>query len=262
MQPKTFLVGHTEPDLNGLADYLQETGQYEYYQDFLDAYELVGPVSLCSFYAKLCYRSLVLGKNANVERVRDAESNLKGVFDSGHGSVFEHVQLNFVTTNCSRVLTHEMVRHRVGTAYSQTSGRYVALDDIDLVYPPEYDSVFVNGVPLKVLIEEHCKQTSQLASDLRKALISEHSSFADKKRVTSFIRRIAPNGQTNEIGWSCNIRSVRHMIEMRTSRHAEWEIRKVFHDVAQILRRRWPLMLYGGKAELVDGFDEWTSLKV
>lgn len=136
MLPKIFIIGVTQPDLNGLLAYLEYTGQKEFFEEVRSFPE---PLCLVSFYAKLCYKSLVEGKNANVTKIREIEENLKGVIKSGHGSVFEHVSLNFVTTDCSRVFTHELVRHRVGTAFSQTSGRYVAIDKIDLVLPPELD---------------------------------------------------------------------------------------------------------------------------
>lgn len=256
--PRTFLVGVTQPDFDGLRRYLEATEQLEFLSqidDVLEENKDAGGLCLTSFYAKLCYKSLILGKNANVTRVRDIEDNLKSVVQSGHGSVFEHVWLNFVTTDCSRVFTHELVRHRVGTAFSQTSGRYVAIDSIDLVIPPELQSVAGE-------CESIANDLAASLRALRERLITPDMDFAKKKKITSAIRRLAPNGQTNEIGWSANVRSLRHMIEMRTSRHAEWEIRVVFSEVAQIVQERWPLMLHGGESSIVDGLSEWTKLKI
>lgn len=254
--PKTFLIGFTQIDSIGMQAYLKHTNNEGFYDELIRQDTNISMAErLCSFYAKLCYKSLTLGQNENITKTRSIADNLKGVFDSGHGSVFEHAQLNFVTTDCSRVFTHELVRHRVGTAFSQTSGRYVAIDKIDMVIPPDLE-------PMREEIEAHARHTAGFAKVLREALIPEGSDFVTKKRITSAIRRIAPNGQTNEIGWSCNIRSLRHMIEMRTSRHAEWEIRVVFNEVAQIILDRWPGILYGHKREEFDGMWEYTNLKV
>jgi thymidylate synthase (FAD) len=230
---KTFLVGVTQPDLDGVKEYLRHTDQLEFLEEFI-AYP--APLNLVSMFAKLCYKSLVLGKNANVTRIREVEKNLIAVINSGHGSVFEHVTLNFITTDCSRVFTHELVRHRVGTAFSQTSGRYVALDNIQLVLPPE-----LQGDPGVTALVSTIEAT---ARDLRERLIKDGDDFNTKKRITSAIRRIAPNGQTNEIAWSCNVRTLRHLISLRTSEHAEWEIHQVFTDVRRIVQERWPMMLY------------------
>ena len=261
-RPRTFLVGVTQPEWNGLADYLRATGQEEFEQDLRAWKEerAHDPLCLVSFYAKLCYKSLVEGKNANVTRVRSIEDNLRATIKSGHGSVFEHVWLNFVTTDCSRVFTHELVRHRVGTAFSQTSGRYVAIDQIDLVLPPELCDE--DGDPLPG-VEECREEIENHLVALRSTLIRDDMTFAEKKRITSAIRRLAPNGQTNEIGWSCNVRSLRHMIEMRTSLAAEWEIRQVFSDVADIVASRWPLMLEGmSLGETADGVSEVKGLRI
>src|SRR5262249_24968483 len=42
----------------------------------------------------------------------------------GHESVLEHVTWGFVLTGVSRAFTHQMVRHRVGFAFSQLSQQY------------------------------------------------------------------------------------------------------------------------------------------
>ena len=259
MQPKTFLVGVTQPDFRGLSNYLTYTGQTEFLDQFNEAYDEFGSICLASFYAKLCYKSLVLGKNENVNKIRDVEKNIKGCFDVGHGSVFEHVWMNFITTDCSRVFTHELVRHRVGTAFSQTSGRYVAIgSDMKIVLPP----AITENPECMSIVEDIKAKIISAAELLRHKLITKDMHFDLKKKLTSAIRRIAPNGQTNDIGWSCNIRTLRHLLEMRTSRHAEWEIRVVFAEVASIVEERWPLMLHGGKKEMIDDLPEYTNLRV
>jgi len=290
MRPRTFLVGVTQPDFVGLQAYLDHTDQSEFMFEISEylAERPGDPLCLVSFYAKLCYKSLVEGKNANVTRVRSIEDNLIATIKSGHGSVFEHVWLNFVTTGCSRVFTHELVRHRVGTAFSQTSGRYVAIDKIDLVLPPELENdeqmhtcpnCQGRGPMQDMLPCEWCHDRSQITvaeyinicnvaqtnslKTLREMLIKPDMPFAEKKRLTSAIRRLAPNGQDNEIGWSCNVRSFRHLLELRTSLAAEWEIRQVFFDVAKIVTQRWPMMMYGvTPGEEVDGVTELKGLRI
>mgnify|MGYP001588999460 FL=1 len=224
VQPKTFLTGITGIT-SGLTEYLIESGNEEFLETIEQA-RLEGLSDgeiLCSFYAKLCYKSLTLGQNANISRVRDIESNLIGCMDSGHFSVFEHCLLNFVVTDASRVFTHELVRHRVGTAFSQTSGRYVAIDHIDFVADP----ILVEDPECKEKIEKLIQEIENTAKFLRNRLIKDSDPFSIKKKITSAIRRIAPNGQSNEIGFSVNIRSLRHILSIRTDQSAEWEIRKI-----------------------------------
>src|SRR5205085_11840063 len=42
----------------------------------------------------------------------------------------------FQVVGVTRALTHELIRHRVGTAYSQESQRYVDAKDMNFVVPP------------------------------------------------------------------------------------------------------------------------------
>jgi len=49
---------------------------------------------------------------------------------------------------------------------------------------------------------------------------------------------------------------------MRTNRAAEWEIRNIFNQVADIVMARMPMALYGANCEVVDGLTEYTELKI
>ena len=64
--------------------------------------------------------------------------------------------------------------------------------------------------------------------------------FHVKKEVTSALRRLAPIGLSTDIIWSANLRTLRHVIEMRTAPGAEEELRLVFNDVAQVMLREAP----------------------
>ena len=211
---------------------------------------------LCSVFAKLCYKSLTIGKNANISRVRDIKDNLINCFDVGHGSIFEHVSFNFIIADCSRVFTHELVRHRTGTAFSQNSGRYIRLDKIDLVHDPILDSVRDDITEILTYVETKYQDL------VKKLNLESISDFSTKKKITSALRRIAPNGQPNEIGVSMNLRTLRHTIMLRTSRHAEWEIRVIFAQIYKMISERYPLMFHGAKVTLVDGIEEVSGMRM
>lgn len=255
--PKVFFIGETKIRLhnkNGLLDYLNYTDQFE----FLDEIELAkkNDVSdgeiLTSFYAKSCYSALTTKKNQNISRVRGIEDNIAGTIKSQHGSVAEHPVLNFMITDCSRILTHELVRHRVGCAYSQTSGRYVRTDVLKLVHDPILDPIKDHIIKAGLFLEDWYKDA------VDKIGINNLKDFATKKKITSALRRLLPNGQSNEIGFSCNFRALRHILTMRTSRHAEWEIRHVFNQFYNLLKEEYKTILFDAKAENVDGLLEIT----
>ncbi len=263
--PKTYLIGYTGINMPELYNYLHDTKQGEFLESIIEARKLGlsdGEI-LCSFYAKLCYKSLVLGTNANVKKIRDINDNFETIISSGHGAVLEHVCLNFVTTNCSRVFTHELVRHRVGTAFSQSSGRYIALGVDKDENPVELEMIIDPLLePAIDLINEWADYTAQVVRLIRAKLDVKNMTFDKKKKATSAIRRLAPNGQANEIGFSLNLRTLRHTIEQRTSRHAEWEIRLVYNQVAEIVLEKWPHILFGHQREFVENAWEYRNLKV
>lgn len=161
-------------------------------------------------------------------------------------SVIEHCNLNFMITDCSRVFTHEMVRHRIGTAFSQTSGRYVRTDQLNVVIDPILEPVYDLVEECRDYLEKWYKRLEE------RLKINEDKNFSIKKKKTSAMRRMLPNGQANEIGVTLNLRALRHTIEMRTASHAEWEIRYIFGQIYKIVKEKYPVMFFDSKEEIVD----------
>lgn len=263
--PRTYLVGFSQIYMPGLEEYLRDTDQTEFLETLNQARaeHISDGAALCSFYAKLCYKSLVEGKNANVTKIRNIMQNFESIINSKHGAVTEHFQINFITANCSRIYTHEQVRHRVGTAYSQTSGRYVALG-VDQNENPVDINMVVDPIlaPVEDILRDGVNYLMGKIREARRVLDIKNKSFERKKKLTSALRRFAPDGQANEMGWSLNLRSARHIIEQRSSRHAEWEIRIIVNQAAEIIQTMWPELLYGGKKEWVENAWEWSNLRV
>jgi thymidylate synthase (FAD) len=254
-KPVVELVAKTELTRGGIASYLEATGNQEFEKAIEDAFDagLSGMEVLVSMMAKLCYKSLTLGHNDNITRVRDIQSNIASAIGSGHGSVLEHASMSFIVRDCSRVFTHELVRHRAGTAFSQNSGRFILLNEMDLVVDPILKDVEDDILEIAKYVEA------------RYAIIAEKLGmnapgmpFEQRKKLTSALRRIAPNGQTNEIGFSVNLRALRFMIRKRTDRAAEWEIRHVFAQVYEIARGIVPTLFSDAQVEMFSGLPQVT----
>lgn len=267
--PRVYQVGYTTMNTPALKAYLEDTGQQEFWAEVAEEADNVSlGECLVSFFAKLCYASLVKGKNNNVTRTRSIRDNLIATLKAGHGSVFEHCLLNFVVTDCSRVFTHELVRHRAGTAFSQTSGRYVRTDEIGLVLDPilaDCEDVvrvaveFLEHSVQKILAE---KGLLRWDKEQKRYVEAGATDFDYKKKVTSAVRRILPNGLANEIGFSVNLRELRHFIMVRTDPHAEWEIRCVADQIYRITRERYPLLYHDAKEKVVDGLTHVYGMKL
>ena len=260
VSPQVYIVGETKlvtsEGGNTFADlpkYLEEIGAPEWDTDATSDGE-----KLVEFMGRQCYRSFKPGLNPNVSRVRQGNSSYLGhIFEVGHGSITEHVQVNFVFHNVSRVFTHELVRHRVGVAISQESLRYVRLDALRAWIPPIFDS----DEFLRRKFEETFDYLEQVQLDITNYLqLDQMKSFKKKKKLTSAMRRLAPIGLATSIGWSANIRTLRHVLEARTDPAAEIEIRIVFDEVGKALKDRYPNFFGDYVREEVEGCGQWKTV--
>jgi thymidylate synthase (FAD) len=246
VEPKVFLIGETKVVEDGLQAYLQHVGVPQWTTDAPSDAE-----RLLEVYGRLCYRSFEPGLNPNVTRIREGNANYLGnILDVGHGSVIEHATVNFILADVSRVFTHELVRHRVGSAFSQESLRFVRLDSLS-AYVPTHIRESEEAMTLFTQTYEQLEALQLQLAELYK--IDEEKTFGRKKKLTSAFRRLAPEGVATTIGWSCNFRTLRHVIEMRTAPEAEEEIRLVFGLVFEAVRHRYPNVLGDYEVVEVDG---------
>ena len=246
VEPKIFLVGETRIIPEGLSDYLAHVGAPGWSSDAPSDSEL-----LCEVMGRLCYRSFEPGLNPNVTRVREGNNTyLSHVLEVGHGSVIEHPVLNFIFADVSRVFTHELVRHRAGTAMSQESLRFVRLDRLS-AYVPTHIRESEEGMAVYSRTLEQLEEVQLKLAEVFK--IDAEKKFDVKKKLTSAFRRVAPEGVATSIGWSCNFRTLRHVIEMRTEPSAEEEIRLIFGKVFEVVRNRFPNLFGDYEVEMVEG---------
>jgi thymidylate synthase (FAD) len=240
--PSVDLIASTVINREGLQDYLRRIGVEDWSSDAKSDIEEIVEVM-----GRGCYMSFGTELNPNITRVRSGnEAFLDNLLGSGHGSVMHHAMVSFMFTNVSRVLTHELVRHQVGVAISQTSLRYLRLIDMGMWIP----SCFANNPRAVAIFERHWAAAERDYAELLSPEVlgfdiddeDNPATFAIKKEVTSAARRVAPIGVATNIGWSCNIRALRHVIEQRTSMAAEEEIRLLFTEVAHRAMEEWPAL--------------------
>jgi thymidylate synthase (FAD) len=242
VEPTAFLIAETTLDPLGLQKALDELGVSEWRTDAVSDAE-----HLIEFAGKSCYMSFDTSLNKNLTRVGTRNNYAyiqEQIMATGHGSVLEHATVTFFLLNVSRVFTHELVRHRAGTAFSQVSGRYVRTDVINYWLPSvirkdEWASNFFHSAFATMEL-----WVRQLEAHYKIDELKGGAGFFLKKVLTSAFRRIIGNGQSNHIVLTSNHRALRHMIELRTDFHAEEEIRIVFNQMFNLVKDRFPA-LYG-----------------
>jgi len=252
VKPQVFLIGETRIIPEGIQAYLEYAGAPEWSSDATSDIE-----KLTEFYGKLCYKSFKVGLNPNIRKVRESNRDyIKHVIDVEHGSVTEHGSVNFVFADVSRVFTHELVRHRAGVAISQESLRFVRLTDLGF-WAPTVIRESPEAMEIMSDTFRHLEGLQIKLADLFK--IDEMKDFGPKKELTSAFRRIAPIGLATSIGWTANIRTLRHVLEMRTDPPAEEEIRCVFGQVGLLMRERYPNLFQDYTVTEVNGYPHFQT---
>jgi len=250
-EPRVFLIAATKLRAKEVVKWLDGIGGLK----CLDTISGEDGERLIELAARRCYKSFDVGLNPNITKVRTDSAEYHGnIAKQRHGSVMAHATASFAFEGISRVFTHELVRNSTGNAFSQESLRYVRLENIAFWIPPEIATDEAATAKFVEVVEYLEKAQKWLADHFK---IAEMSNFDKKKKLTSCFRRIAPIGLATGIVATFNMRSLRWIIEQRTSRHAETEIRIAFNHVADIAMIEWPYLFQDFKSEVVDGIKEW-----
>ncbi len=253
VKPIVIKIGETKADPKALAEVLRHLGVSEEYSDWFVNTRGADAQALIEFAGRMCYESYQPHLNPNVTKIReDPAAYYRNILMKGDGSILEQGHVVFALLNISRICSHEIVRHRVGTSISQESLRYVRPRELKFWIP---DELSANQKEAMTVAIEHAETAYRT---LEKSVPWDTLSMDEKKRLTSALRRILPDGIATNMIWGANHRTLRWVIEMRTDPAAEVEIRMVFDQVAQICTRDYPL-IYGDFAstDLPDGTKSW-----
>ena len=190
----------------------------------------------------------------------NAAAYIERLTSAGHGSVLEHSSFNFLLYGISRSVTHELVRHRAGAAFSQVSQRYVSGAVLRFVERPEYQE----DEELHMTFEERADRAAAEYEAMADLLLERQEGGASmltadyrtdaRKKVQQTARSLLPNETEAPMVFTGNVRALRHIIEMRADAHAESEIRNLALRLFLCLRTVDPI-LFGDYelGELPDG---------
>src|SRR5207302_2872700 len=176
---------------------------------------------LAEFAGRVCYMSQ---HNPAKRATREYLENIK---KQGHGSVLEHANYSLLVEGVSRSLTHELVRHRAGFAYSQLSQRYVDESQANFVVPP----AMVGDESLETEWRGQIEEAQRSYVRLVEHLMERYGWVGDKvhrrKMAREAARGVLPNSTETKIVVTGNARAWRTMLELRASDGAELEIRRL-----------------------------------
>lgn len=170
------------------------------------------PDMKCGAIARTCYSREDVDSILKNDDEQLNEKVLKSVIKSGHTSVVEHVSFTFSVSEISRVLTHQLVRHRIAS-YTQQSQRYVEMSDWENVVPPSI--MEQGGKPLEIYLNQI------------KTIYDAYSQLQSLGIPCEDARYILPNAACTNITVTMNARELLHFFSLRCCERAQWEIREL-----------------------------------
>jgi thymidylate synthase (FAD) len=190
---------------------------------------------------RICYMSFGCGQSP-----RDNREYIRRLIQMGHESVLEHVSWTFVVTGVSRALTHQLVRHRVGFAFSQLSQQYHEERGPDLVEPP-----LLRQFPKAHAAWQHAvtAATEAYVDILNEVNQSDPNCVPEldlkeiHRLVRSTARSVLPNATATTIMVTANARSLRYFLKVRGSIPGDEEMRCLAAELLRILRNEAPAIV-------------------
>ncbi len=163
---------------------------------------------------RLCYDS--------IDKMGASRNWLASRIRQGHESLIEHAVATFYI-RASRVLTHELVRHRIAS-YSQRSQRYVKESEANYITPPE----LAEG------------ETGKAFEEAMSVAWSKYRELLDAGVKAEIARYVLPNACSTEIICTWNFREIRHIIRLRSDAAALPEIRVMAEKMKDIMKEQAP----------------------
>lgn len=191
------------------------------------------PENIVAAAARVCYSPL--GGDELMENLnpKEAKAFIHKLMEMGHDSPLEHVGFTFAIDGVSRVLSHQLVRHRIGASYSQKSQRYVKEQKGQTMFilPPSIK----NNSEAMAEYQECMERVFQSYDALCKLVPPEDA------------RYVLPNATCTNLVVTFNARSLLHFFELRCCMRAQWEIRDLAEEMLRLVREIAPaIFAYAG----------------
>jgi thymidylate synthase (FAD) len=184
---------------------------------------------------RTCYKS--------EDKITDesAKSFVAGILKSGHHSVIEHEKIT-VRVICDRGVSHEIVRHRIGS-YSQESTRYCNYskdkfgNEITVIEPCFWKQGSSKPAPAEAAADKY-EEWKKACENAEKAYFKLLELGAKPEEA----RSVLPNSLKTEIVITYNLREWRHFFILRTSKRAHPQMREIATSILKEFKRLIPVV--------------------
>ena len=194
------------------------------------------PERVVAMAARLCYSASgaeELAEKLSDEKVKEMVRRMVAL---GHGSTLEHTSFTFGIEGVSRVLTHQLVRHRIAS-YDQQSQRYVAAHGFQYITPPT-----IAEKP------EALQKYEALLEEIRKT----YDELTEMGVPKEDARYVLANATETKILVTMNARSLMHFFNLRCCNRAQWEIREMAYKMLAEVKKVAPTLFHNAGASCVN----------
>ena len=182
------------------------------------------PEQIVGASARLCYSKK--SPTDVIEHMTDEQCDdlISRVISMGHTSTLEHASFTFSIQGVSRVLSHQLVRHRIAS-YSQRSQRYVDEGECSVVIPPSISD-------------------NEAAISLFYGLMDEINNTYNKLKKLGIpgedARYVLANATETNLIITMNARALLNFFKERCCNRAQWEIRIMANMMLRLAREAAP----------------------
>ncbi len=237
MPPRIYLVSEPAFDLAEMDDFLQDSRT-----SWRRTVRTTPAEQIVEAAGRICYMSF-----GEKQSPRDTQEYVKHLIDQGHESVLEHANWGFIISGISRAFTHQLVRHRVGFAFSQLSQQYHEETNAEFIEPQ------VNLPPEAKAAWDHAMATAKRAyADILESLrFLESKSEREegcvkevRRAIRSTARSVLPNATQTKIWVTANARALRHFFSVRGGIVGDLEMRQVSAEILRIVKAKAPALFF------------------
>jgi thymidylate synthase (FAD) len=194
---------------------------------------------LVEFAGRVCYMSF-----GSRQSGKSNAEYIENLIRNGHESVFEHAAWSFVIAGVSRAFTHQLVRHRVGFAFSQLSQQYYDESDARFVRPAGIEKAPEAATAWDRATDEALSAYKSILKVLE--IAGEATSSKPQKEMMralrSAARSVLPNATETAVVVTANARALRHFLKLRGGIVGDAEMRCVAAAILDLVGPEAPAL--------------------
>ncbi|HXH48090.1 MAG TPA: FAD-dependent thymidylate synthase [Terriglobia bacterium] len=247
MPVRVHVVGRPQFDLEAFIAFLDAAGtRWRRSAGAKEAEELVEAAG------RICYMSF-----GRAQSNRSNGDYIQNLIAMGHESVLEHVNWSFVISGITRALSHQLVRHRVGFAFSQLSQQYHDESDAEFVMPSE-----IEDHAQAAAIWKGAVNTAKEAYGKILRLLEESNQISGpvenhreiRRAIRSAARSVLPGCTETTVFTTINARALRHFLTVRGGIAGDREMRELSVELLSAVTKEAPSIFFDFEiAQLADG---------